>query len=323
MPNLDSVRYLIKEKNNPLNIIVMGATHERYETAVCNTENKFYSLYMGKEWNVQYGRIPNNYYTIKELPQHINYDLILCHTSCDRLDSAVEFKNYFGIPLVRITHVLPDIRYNIRDQINHFHRHDDEIDADLFISKFNANEWKSQGQSINHGIETIWQQHVPILNRKNICISAVNFWADRDWACGWNLWNETIKLGLEYEVCGNNLGLSKPFSGQGLVNKYNEHKIYLNTSLHSPVPMALLEAMSCGCVPVTTNTCMIPEIIKHGVNGFMADNAQDLYKYCKMVLEDDGLAESLSAAAVETIKEKFNINNFTHNWNQCFENLFI
>jgi glycosyltransferase involved in cell wall biosynthesis len=327
MINIDSVRYLMREKNNPLNIITIGVTHERYETALCETGCKFYSIPAAKDWNVEYGRVPGNYFRVKELPTHINYDLILCHTSCDRLDAAVALKNYFNIPLIRATHVLPDIRYNIQGQINHFHRYDNEINADMYISKYNSEIWGDQKNNsivIPHGLDTeYWGCGNGAADRSSSAISVVNLWANRDWACGWNLWNEIIKLGLKYEVCGTNPGLSEPISGKRLVDKYNTHKVFLNTSLHSPVPMALLEAMSCGCVPISTNNCMIPEIIEHGVNGFLADTPEELYNYCQMVFNDDELAKSLSVAARETIKQKFNIKDFINNWNKTFENLLV
>lgn len=328
MINRDTIRYLSKTKNSPLNIIVIGATHERYESALCETGHNFYSIKSSKEWNTEYDSVPKNYYIIDELPHHVTYDLILCHTSCDRLSTAVSFRDYFNIPLIRMTHVLPDNRFNINDQVNYFHRFKGHIDLDLFISEYNARCWHGEHcdnlRIVHHGLDTeIWQSKIKNKDRQNTCMSVVNFWKDRDWCCGYNLWKNTVNLGLKHSVYGNNEGLSIPLEKRGLVEKYNENKIYLNTSLHSPVPMALLEAMACGCIPISTNNCMIPEIIEHGKNGLLGDTPDELYGHCRSVMMDDDLAKSLSYAASTTIVNKFNINQFTQQWNENFENILF
>jgi glycosyltransferase involved in cell wall biosynthesis len=82
--------------------------------------------------------------------------------------------------------------------------------------------------------------------------------------------------------------------------------------------MSLLEAMSCGCAVVTTATCMIPEIIKHGENGMMSNDEDELRKYIEQLLEDEELRNRIGKAARETILHDFSEEDFISNWNKVF-----
>ncbi len=132
--------------------------------------------------------------------------------------------------------------------------------------------------------------------------------------CGYKIW-ERVTKGLPIHVRGNTPGLSTGTSSIGeLVNEYRAAQIFLNTSTVSPVPMALLEAMSCGCAVVTTATCMLPEIIENGVNGFISNNEETLRAYLVKLLDDKELCKKLGAAARETVKMLFSPMDFVHKW---------
>ena len=66
-----------------------------------------------------------------------------------------------------------------------------------------------------------------------------------------------------------------------MVEEYNKCSVYLNTTTLSPIPMSLLEAMSCGCAIVSTSTCMIPEVIDNGKNGYISNDEEELKMYVK------------------------------------------
>jgi len=80
--------------------------------------------------------------------------------------------------------------------------------------------------------------------------------------------------------------------------------------------------MACGCAVVTTATCMIPEIIENGVNGFMSNNEEELREYIKKVLSDKELAKELGNQARETIKKNFSEEKFVNNWNNIFDKAY-
>ena len=87
----------------------------------------------------------------------------------------------------------------------------------------------------------------------------------------------------------------------------------------SPVPTALLEAMACGCAIVTTATCMIPEIVKHGENGMISNNEDELSEYIDQLMDDEDLRNKLGKAARETIVKDFSEDKFTDKWNKIFD----
>ncbi|MBD0345001.1 MAG: glycosyltransferase family 4 protein [Coleofasciculus sp. Co-bin14] len=60
--------------------------------------------------------------------------------------------------------------------------------------------------------------------------------------------------------------------------------VYLQPSLWDGMPNALLEAMACGCCCIASNAGGIPEIIEHGVNGFILPCSQ-LHHLGEAVLE--------------------------------------
>jgi glycosyltransferase involved in cell wall biosynthesis len=103
-----------------------------------------------------------------------------------------------------------------------------------------------------------------------------------------------------------------------LRNAYRRCKVFVNTSIHSPVPTTLLEAMSCGCAVVSTKNCMIPEIIENGKNGFISNDENELKDYIRILLEDDELRQTIGKEARKTVTEKYNLNRFVSDWNKLF-----
>jgi hypothetical protein len=313
-------------RGDKLNILTF-ATHERYEENLCKTGHHFYSLKQGKEWDFAYAEVPNNYYIISSIPESVDFDLVLSHTSCNRLEIAHDLlsgttgspTNKMSIPLLRHCHVLPDIRFDTEAEINNF----GSIPADCssFISNFNRDAWgygEDNAHVIEHGIDTEFWTPDTEHNKTSLCLSVVNEWPTRDWCCGFNLWKQTTQ-GLPISVWGKCTGSSVGFSEaahdrEHLRQIYRTSQIFYNTSLHSPVPTVLLEAMACGCAVVSTANCMIPEIIEHGKNGLISNDPDELRAFLEMLLKDQTLANKLGQEARKTICDKYNLQSFVDNW---------
>ncbi len=83
-------------------------------------------------------------------------------------------------------------------------------------------------------------------------------------------------------------------------------------ALHLPSEMeafglAALEAMACGVPPVATNTGGVPDLITHGVDGFM-ERVGDVDGQAQRLIEllsDEGLHGRMSRAARETATRRF------------------
>lgn len=326
--NQRAVRNILRSAHRPekLNILTF-ATHERYEQNLCKTGHNFYSLAIGKTWDEDYGKVPENYHIINTIPDYLDFDLILAHTDCDRLASVHEYlSGYKGrtgnkthIPILRHNHVLPDIRYDVSKQ--RMMAQNPNVDFYSFISNYSRDQWgfnENNSIVIEHGVDTdFWT--VGAEQRQNVCLSVVNDWPNRDWCCGFNLWRQTAQ-GLPVSVYGKSPGFSEPAkSTEHLRQIYQSSKIFYNTSLHSPVPTVLLEAMACGCAIVSTANCMIPDIIENGVNGLISNDPQELRSYLEMLLNNDSVAEKLGNNARKTIEERYSLKRFTESWNRSFQ----
>tara|TARA_R110002110_G_scaffold140632_2_gene328027 strand:- start:1364 stop:1588 length:225 start_codon:yes stop_codon:yes gene_type:complete len=63
---------------------------------------------------------------------------------------------------------------------------------------------------------------------------------------------------------------------------------------------------------------MIPEIIEHGRNGLISNDAKELAEYVNTIREDVNLAQRLGEEARKTIEERFSLGNFVDRWNSIF-----
>ena len=96
---------------------------------------------------------------------------------------------------------------------------------------------------------------------------------------------------------------------------YNKATVLVFPSIHEGFGFPVIEAMACGCAIVSTENCMIPEIIENGVNGFMSNDDNELSERLKSLLSDPKRAETIGRNARKTIVEKYNLERFVDNWN--------
>lgn len=322
MSSTEHVRAIMRRsvREAPLNILVMGCTHERYEQTLCQTNHNFYSFKMGKEWDKDYGQIPQNYLAIDHIPAYLDFDMIITHVSDERLEIGINLARQFNIPIIRHTHTVPQNQLEKEAHKNAA----PYVDLTTFISKYSMMEWgyedqytRGQADYINHGLDTDFWCSPNDATRNPYCLSVVNLWAQRDWACGWNIWKNGIRPYIGTKVIGKNPGISIPANSlDELREEYYLSQVFLNTSLHSPVPMSLMEAMACGCAVVSTNTCMIPEIIQDGYNGFLCNTPTELLEKCRFLLDNNELARDMGRKAQNTILDNYNLKQFTSKWNE-------
>jgi glycosyltransferase involved in cell wall biosynthesis len=146
----------------------------------------------------------------------------------------------------------------------------------------------------------------------------VNCWIERDWCCGFRFWEEATR-GFPVFVLGDTPGLSRPAgSVEELAAAYRGAQVFVNTSTVSPVPTALLEAMASGCCVVSTDTCMIPEVITDGENGILCRTAHEMRVKLDELLSDPTRCEALGRAARQTILERFSKQSFLDGWDDIF-----
>ena len=82
------------------------------------------------------------------------------------------------------------------------------------------------------------------------------------------------------------------------------------------LPIALLEAMACGCVPVCLQMRSgIPELVRHDVSGLIvSDRGESFVAAMKRLASDPGLRTSLGTQAKQAVIEKYSLEYTADLW---------
>jgi glycosyltransferase involved in cell wall biosynthesis len=191
------------------------------------------------------------------------------------------------------------------------------VDKKVFITEYSRKNWgynQENSEVIYHGIDTEFFKPSEQGPQHNIVLSVANEYVSRGNLLGFPIWQHIAK-DVPCKVVGNTPGLSKPAKDQyELLEFYQNHTIFLNTSTVSPIPHSLLEAASVGCAIATTLTCAIPEFFVDGVNCVASNDPETLKQKIIKLMNDPDEIKRLGKAARQTILEKFNLSDFTANW---------
>ena len=313
--NVNSIlRSSTRKDGQRLNVLTFS-THERYQSNMSDVNANFWVINNPKikSWNLNFSDIPknhimlNNIDLITDIPTYIDFDLIISQSKFVQFNLASKIAEYLNIPLVCIEHTeMFEQREKFKDMIG---------DTNIFISEYSAKTWNANYAYyvIDHGINNSLF-HNKNIKRENQCLSIVNDWINRDYECGFTLWKDVTK-DLPVYVVGDTPNLSKPAKNtEELIDIYNRNSIFLNTSIHSPVPTTLLEAMSCGCCVVSTKNEMIDSFIENGKNGFTSNDKNEIRKYLENCLNNPSMCREIGKNARQTIIDKFCLKTFTKKW---------
>ncbi len=318
-------------KKDKYNILTFD-THERYQSQLAKTGHDFYAFRYDncKTWDTTYAPQPSNYYTLppNALVGGITFDFILSQSKFGQFQMAHQINNILQLPIVSLEHTLPIPTWP-KEQLEMFKSMTGDVN--VFISEYSTKQWQMDCDNtvVHHSVDSDLFKP-KCVERKPVILSVVNDFADRDYCCNYEGWKRITNYIKESEweadvkLVGNcSQGLSKPAESiDDLITEYSSAQIFLNTSTISPVPSCLLEAMSCGCPVVSTATCMIPEIIENGVNGFISNDEEELKKYIKELLNDEGLRNKMGNAARQTIIDNFSEQKFLNQWNNIFDKAY-
>jgi tetratricopeptide (TPR) repeat protein len=123
-------------------------------------------------------------------------------------------------------------------------------------------------------------------------------------------------LGINPEIPGARLTTS----WEDLKDHFRSHRVYLNTTVHpyeDGYNLSMLEAMATGMPVVSLKNPTCP--IETGVNGFVAENPEEMKEQLLRLLDDSKLAQRLGAKARETVNARFPLDRFVNSWNETFE----
>lgn len=101
-----------------------------------------------------------------------------------------------------------------------------------------------------------------------------------------------------------------------IIKRISEHHVFTLLSDYEGMPIALMEAMACGVVPVCyIGEGGIKEIIEDGVNGFiLKDRSTDFINKLRILQENPELWQKMSQNAIKTIQDKYNTNITHRKW---------
>ena len=87
---------------------------------------------------------------------------------------------------------------------------------------------------------------------------------------------------------------------------YAEHDVFLFPSLMEGLPSVLLEAMATGMPVITTETCGMPDVVKHEFNGLLIPpaNATAIEEAILQLARSPELRRKMGEAARETMKRR-------------------
>jgi glycosyltransferase involved in cell wall biosynthesis len=136
-----------------------------------------------------------------------------------------------------------------------------------------------------------------------------------------------LKAELENDSRRLNLERSVIFTGfrRDATDIINSLDLFVMTSYHEGIPMALLEAMVLGKGVVATAVGGIPEIIEDGISGLLVKSldANELAVTCLRLMNDSNLCKDMGAAAKSHIETEFSIPILRGKMNLLYKSLLI
>ena len=107
------------------------------------------------------------------------------------------------------------------------------------------------------------------------------------------------------------------------VEKYlNVSRIFLLPTQNEGLSVSMLEAMSCGLVPVVSKVDDLGDAVKDGVNGRLLDK-HDIDGFVSAIselLKDQKILEFYSKKAIEVVRESFSIESAAKKWKKILSN---
>ena len=132
---------------------------------------------------------------------------------------------------------------------------------------------------------------------------------------------EQVQHIIDHHPVENRVKLHKALPPNEIINKISEHQVFTLMSDYEGMPVALMEAMACGVVPVCLEESSgVNEIIEHGVNGFIVkDRESDYQKHLQMLLDNPALWQTMSENAISTIAERYSTAITHQQWYQLLQ----
>jgi glycosyltransferase involved in cell wall biosynthesis len=100
-------------------------------------------------------------------------------------------------------------------------------------------------------------------------------------------------------------------------------KVFMLTSRSEGLSIAMLEAMSSGCVPVVANVGDLADAVKDGVTGLLvdSDDAEDFADRCQAILDDEARRGRMADSAYDWASSRYTVDAVARTWAHAFTQL--
>jgi glycosyltransferase involved in cell wall biosynthesis len=324
----ESIIRLINQKNKHYNVLTFP-THESTQQNLSASPHSFY-LFQGKgikTWNNRYRQLPKNHILLDgsedQVKSDMKFDLVISQNRFAHFQIAKQISDQLQIPLISLEHTLcyPTWSEKFRKMASSMRG-----DLNVFITEYSMKEWgySLSDRSVDilpHGIDTDSFKPLEDGHNDGKILTVANDYINRDMLLGFSIFKETcIDTNLPINPVGDTPNLSVSANGEvDLISKYQNASVFFNTSLVSPIPHSLLEAASCGCPIVSTNTCEIPNVFTNGEDAFLSNDKQFLKEKLIWLLGHPVAAKKMGEKARETILNKFNLKQHLDKWNDIIQ----
>lgn len=138
---------------------------------------------------------------------------------------------------------------------------------------------------------------------------------------GGNLYREKICAELNLDMSRIHFLGWVPYAEYGRLLKLSSAHVYLTAPF--VLSWSVIEAMSCGCVVVASDTLPVREVIRHGRNGLLCDffSPTQIADALNMVLDHPTRMKHLGDQARQDVIENFNVRNQVSRFARLIENL--
>jgi hypothetical protein len=236
-----------------------------------------------------------------------------------------QIADYLKIPLISLEHC--DVPPNVSPSQLAQMKQRFTAQKHIFITEYSRDRWGYSSEEalvIEHGINTNIFSPAKEPEFKGHILTVCNEFEspERHWCCGFPLWGRVTKDLPVKHVGKSKTGWSQPAKNTTeLVGFYREAAVFFNPASASPVPTVLLEAMACGSVVVSLASCAVPSIIKHGVNGFLSNDEQELRAILADVLAKPDDFEDIRANARQTIIDRYSLELHLKKWDKVLRSV--
>ena len=311
-PIKNLVRSVKRKRDDKLKIITFCETEEKYNSLLAQTGHDFYLWGEGIEsnWNELVENRPSNIYKLPNVSKNIyeNYfDLVICHNRIEQYNISSALSESLHLPIVVIDHcgekVLkpsPIFSNATTPDIKPLYKRDFVVNVCTHPKL--VKEWPHENKGsivISTAVDT--EKFQPANVEKSFSIVLDNF----------------IPAPVAQFLSPLNKYNIISTDREDKTNLYNQGSVFINTWKN--INIKLLEAMSCGTVPICIETPEITHVVKNKETGFIVKDVQEMVSLIDKIQNKEINIEQMSKNAREYIIKNHHIDLFINKWNQVFQ----